>query len=92
MRNKLSKLAMAVGLAAVSSLAMAQQTASLFGKLTDQNNQRVFAGAKVEIEELNRTSLSRTDGTFRFPNLPEGEYVVKRPLLINSATHVILYR
>jgi TonB-dependent receptor len=77
MRNKLSKLAMAVSLAAVSSVVMAQQAASLFGKLTDQNNQRVFAGAKVEIEALNRTSLSRTDGTFRFPNLPEGEYELK---------------
>jgi hypothetical protein len=38
MRNKLSKLAMAVSLAAVSSVVMAQQAASLFGKLTDQNN------------------------------------------------------
>jgi TonB-dependent receptor len=77
MRNKLSKLAIVVSLAATSSMAVAQETASLFGKLTDQNNQRVYAGAKVEIQELNRTSLSRTDGTFRFPKLPEGEYELR---------------
>ncbi|MGQ8367272.1 TonB-dependent receptor [Glaciecola sp. 1036] len=74
MSIKFSTVAAAISLSLASAQAISQESASLYGKLVDQNNQSVFAGAKVEIKSLNRNSLSKTDGTFRFPNLPTGEY------------------
>jgi TonB-dependent receptor len=71
--NKLS-LSLAACLAISPITTLAQETGTIFGKLIDKQNERVFNGAKVEIKSLNRTSMSRSDGTFRFPNLPEGEY------------------
>lgn len=71
--NKLS-IALAACLAISPITSIAQETGTVFGKLVDRENERVFSGAKVEIKSLNRTSMTRSDGTFRFPNLPEGEY------------------
>ncbi|HCA75558.1 MAG TPA: hypothetical protein DEP33_03180, partial [Alteromonas sp.] len=37
---------------------------------------RVFAGAQIVITELGIETESRRDGTFRFSNLPAGDYTL----------------
>jgi len=74
MRKSLSKIALALSLALTQVNVSAQEAASLYGKLIDKTNEKVFAGAKIEIKSLDRVSLSKSDGSFRFPNLPTGEY------------------
>jgi len=38
---------------------------------------RELSWVKIEIEELNRTTFSRSDGSFYFKNIPLGQYTIK---------------
>ncbi|MDC8832347.1 TonB-dependent receptor [Alteromonas gilva] len=79
MKNHLTSLALAVGTACCSVTAVAaaaENSAGLIGQLTNDAGNRVFAGAKIEITELDKVTFSRRDGTFRFVNLPEGEFTL----------------
>ncbi|TYK64804.1 TonB-dependent receptor [Colwellia echini] len=46
------------------------------GRVTDVNNKVYFQGADVEIKELNLKTVSQRDGSFRFSDLPEGDYTL----------------
>lgn len=74
MHKQISTIALAISLGLTQVNVFAQESASVYGKLVDANNENVYAGAKLEIKSLNRVSLSKTDGSFRFPNLPAGDY------------------
>ncbi|NVK55612.1 MAG: TonB-dependent receptor [Alteromonadaceae bacterium] len=76
MKNRITSLALAVGTACCSVAAVAEDNAGLIGQLTNSEQNRVFAGAKIEITELDKVTFSRRDGTFRFTNLPEGEFTL----------------
>lgn len=78
MCNNYSKvtLAMSLALAMNHTHVLAQEASSLFGRVVSENNQTVFSNAKIDIPSLNRSALSRSDGTFRFSNLPVGEYTL----------------
>ena len=51
------------------------------GQLTNDDNSRVFAGAQIRLQELNLTTTSGRDGSFRFPSLPAGTYTLKASYL-----------
>ena len=54
--------------------AIAQDTASLEGKLVNSLNGELLAGAAVVIDEVKREVISGPDGTFRFDSLAPGTY------------------
>ena len=56
--------------------ALAQETATLEGRLVNSLNGDLLAGATVVIDELKREVVSGPDGTFRFDNLAPGTYHV----------------
>ena len=76
MTMKISQVAVAVGTIVAASSAVAADNAGLIGQLTNAQQDRVFAGAKIEIKELDKVTFSRRDGTFRFTNLPAGDYTL----------------
>lgn len=47
------------------------------GRVTDANNTLFIEGAQVEIKELNLSTVSKRDGSFRFSAVPEGQYTLK---------------
>ena len=47
------------------------------GKVTDASNTVYFEGAQVSIKELNITTTTARDGSFRFGKLPEGTYTIE---------------
>ncbi len=71
-----NKLAVACLTAFLSTGAFAQETGILQGNITHGASGGFFEGARVEIKELNISTVSRRDGTFRFPSLPAGEYTL----------------
>ncbi|OFC72640.1 TonB-dependent receptor [Alteromonas confluentis] len=60
----------------LSTFALTANAGEIAGQLTNNDNSRVFAGAQVKIQELNLTTESRRDGTFRFTALPAGTYTL----------------
>jgi iron complex outermembrane receptor protein len=56
--------------------ALAQESATLEGRLVNSLNGDLLAGATVVIDELKREVVSGADGTFRFDNLAPGRYHV----------------
>lgn len=74
-----SKLALACFAALISAPIFAQQTGNIQGRLSDQSQVNYFAGAHIQIKELDLNTTSRRDGTFRFINVPQGQYT----LLVN---------
>ncbi len=64
----------------VSALAMITATsafaADVTGKVKTQNSAVSLEGAVIKIEELNRRASTGSDGTFRFSNVPAGEYTI----------------
>lgn len=76
MRHKHSKLASACLAALLSTSAYAQQ-GNFVGTLSDSAKQVYFEGAQVRIKELNLTTTTRRDGSFRFNNLDAGTYTLE---------------
>ncbi|MGJ8692314.1 MAG: TonB-dependent receptor [Thalassotalea sp.] len=74
---KKAALAIACSSALMTSSAFA--LSGVEGKVTDTKNNVYFQGAQVIIKELKLTSITERDGSFRFTNVPAGEYT----LLIN---------
>ena len=56
--------------------ALAQESATLEGRLVNSLNGDLLAGATVVIDELKREVVSGPDGTFRFDNIAPGTYHV----------------
>lgn len=46
------------------------------GRISDASQSVYFGGAKVTIKELNLKTVSGRDGTFKFNNLPAGDYTL----------------
>jgi TonB-dependent receptor len=73
---KHSIIAMACGIALFSGNVLAEEV--LFdGRITDSSNTVYFEGAKISIKELGISTISARDGSFRFPQLAEGDYTIE---------------
>ncbi|WP_102798776.1 TonB-dependent receptor [Bowmanella denitrificans] len=71
-----SKLALAC-LAALFSHQTLAADGSLLGRLGDTQNKAWFEGASVRIKELNLSTVTKGDGSFRFNALPPGDYTLE---------------
>lgn len=71
-----SKLAAACLAALVGTSNFAIASGDVKGVLTDVSQSSYFAGAQIQIKELNMSTVSRRDGSFRFNNLPAGTYTL----------------
>jgi TonB-dependent receptor len=76
MQHKLSRLTSACLAALISAGAYADQ-GNFVGTLSDSARQVYFEGAQVRIKELNLTTTTRRDGSFRFNNLEAGTYTLE---------------
>ncbi|GGD66102.1 TonB-dependent receptor [Lacimicrobium alkaliphilum] len=76
MQHRLSTLTTACVAALISTGAFADQ-GSFVGKLSDSAKQVYFEGAQVRLKELNLTTTTRRDGSFRFTNLDAGTYTLE---------------
>lgn len=72
---KYSAVAIACSSSLLSTCVLAEDM-SFGGRVTDSSNTVYFEGAKVTIKELDTSVISARDGSFRFTNLPEGEYTL----------------
>jgi TonB-dependent receptor len=68
-----SKLALAT---ACTFFSVQNVANTLQGRISDQNNNVYFQGAKITIKELSRSVISARDGSFRITNLPAGHYTL----------------
>ncbi|GAB2708389.1 TonB-dependent receptor [Aliiglaciecola aliphaticivorans] len=71
-----STLAMAC-FAALSCQTVLAEDGGIQGLLTDKSQTSYIQGAEVNIKELGQSTVSRRDGSFRFVNLPEGNYTLE---------------
>ena len=76
MKRVKTKLAMACMAALLSTPTLAQETGTMRGFLTDPSQSSYFEGAQLYIKELGVSAVSRRDGSFRFVNLPQGNYTL----------------
>ncbi|ALS99374.1 TonB-dependent receptor [Lacimicrobium alkaliphilum] len=76
MQYKLSRLTAACLTALISTGTYADQ-GNFVGTLSDSARQVYFEGAQVRIKELNLTTTTRRDGSFRFNNLDAGAYTLE---------------
>ncbi len=74
---KKSTLTIACMSALLSLSALAQEAGKLQGLLTDSSQTSYFSGAQITVKELGLSTVSRRDGSFRFTNLPEGQYTLE---------------
>ena len=56
--------------------AEAAAAAGIIGQLTNAEHNRVYAGARITLVELNLSTESQRDGSFRFTNVPAGSYTL----------------
>ncbi|QJR79477.1 TonB-dependent receptor [Alteromonas pelagimontana] len=84
MKYRLTPLAKATLLACSLTLVTpvsAADNGMIVGQLSNADNSRVFAGARVTIKELNLSTESRRDGSFHFAALPAGNYTLQASYL-----------
>src|SRR5262245_42023087 len=78
-RSRFLRVAVALALASVALPSFAQQTGTIIGKVTDPSG-AVLPGVTVEARANvlpgPRVTTSGSDGDFRLPALPPGEYTV----------------
>lgn len=78
-KNGIFKLSI-LNTALISAIALSSSAAlantDLSGRITDAKNSVYFEGAKITIEELNLTTISKRDGSFHFGKLPKGQYTL----------------
>lgn len=74
MKAKLSVIAMAC--AAAMYVGNAHADTVVVGKVTNSNSQ-IFAGASIEIKELNIKTQTNSHGNFNFKQLPAGTYTLE---------------
>ncbi|WP_262691327.1 TonB-dependent receptor [Kordiimonas aestuarii] len=75
-RTNLRQAVMASASALALLTATAAHGADVTGQVKTRNSATSLEGAVVKIEELNRRASTGSDGTFRFANVPAGEYTV----------------
>ena len=82
-------------------IADAQLTQTIRGKIIDQLLQNPLAGATVTLDGLDRSVITRSDGSFRFSNVPVGTYqlhvsfvgfrdATSDNVIVNSGKEVVL--
>lgn len=76
-RSRLRQSAL-TGVSAVALLTAAGAASALdvTGTVKSQKSGTSLEGAIIKIEELNRRAVAGSDGTFRFNNVPAGEYTI----------------
>ncbi|MDO6710365.1 TonB-dependent receptor [Aliiglaciecola sp. 2_MG-2023] len=62
--------------AALSCQSALADEGGIQGLLTDKSQTSYIQGAEVNIKELGQSTVSKRDGSFRFANLPEGNYTL----------------
>lgn len=74
----LSALALVIGLAMVSTEAVAQEEseAELTGQVVDASNQEPVADAQVTLQGENQETTTGGDGTFTFEDVEPGTYTL----------------
>ena len=70
----IKRLTVAGALCALASTAIAQDTGSISGRVTDASGDIAFEGARIRIQGLAAEAVSARDGRFSFPALPPGDY------------------
>lgn len=79
LREKRNIMRMAA-LAGVSTAALMAASPAMAidvtGQVKTENSSTALAGAVIKIEELNLRAVAGSDGTFRFNNVPAGEYTI----------------
>lgn len=66
----------AATLLSTTALAATARAETLRGSVIDASATRALQGAEVTIVELGRTTEAAPDGSFRFPDVPAGDYTV----------------
>jgi hypothetical protein len=66
---------LALGVASAGLIQVASADV-ITGKVTDASGEAPLQGAIVTIEELGRTAASDRFGTYRFNNIPAGDYTL----------------
>ncbi|WP_286876429.1 TonB-dependent receptor [Marinimicrobium sp. UBA4509] len=61
-------------LVALCAAVQAQSTGAISGQVTDATGEFTFPDAEVRIEGQRRREVTGRDGSFRFNNVPEGQY------------------
>lgn len=70
-----------LALALLPTLASAQQTGTVSGRVVDQSTQQPLAGVQIFVEGTQRGSLTNQDGRFLIPNVPAGPQQVRASLI-----------
>jgi len=73
---KYSALAIACGTALFNTAVLAAES-NFSGRVTDASNSVYFEGAKVHLIELDLTTVTARDGSFRFSNVSQGTYTLE---------------
>ena len=76
MNFRLKPLAAVIALAAASLAPSALADGIVEGRVADVQNQTVYTGAVIRIEELNREVLTGKAGRFRLPQVKAGDYTL----------------
>lgn len=75
-RNLLRASALASASAVALMSASAVYAGDVSGEVRTKNSGVALEGAVIKIEELNRRAVAGSDGTFRFQNVPAGDYTI----------------
>jgi len=75
-RTKMRRAALTSASALAVLAATAAHGADVTGQVKTKNSSTALEGAVIKIEELNRRASTASDGTFRFNNVPAGDYTV----------------
>lgn len=93
-------LSLVATLLTLSIFVVAQNTVKVSGKVIFGDNSKPLSGASVKIVQLNRTVVTRDDGTYEFIDLPPGRYtlvahyggfedVIRSIVLVNGSSGVV---
>lgn len=69
-------IAISLFLLCLAGAGLAQSTGNIAGTVRLANEDTVIHGATVRISALKLTTVTETDGTFKFSNVPSGRYTV----------------
>lgn len=93
MSSKVNKtlLKRSIALACTSLFSMSSFAASMVeGRITDHSQSVYFDGAQIKIVELNLSTTSNRDGSFKFPKIEQGTYTLQIHYVgISPVTHTI---
>ncbi len=77
MKFRMKPLAAVVALSAAGLAMPAVADGTIEGRVTDVQNETVYTGAVIRVDELNREVLAGKAGRYRLPKLAAGEYTLQ---------------